>query len=230
MDIIKVGEVEIHVTRKRIRNMHLRVLPPDGKVIISAPYLLSKRAIERFASSKIGWITRHRERILLSSPVAPYQFISGESHPLFGELLELEVTDSPPYGEVYRSGARIVLHSGGNSTGIERSELLDKWYRSELMNMLQHLIRKYEEPMGVRVMEIKVRKMKTRWGSCNPSAQRIWFNLELARRPLHLVEYIVVHEMVHLLERGHNQRFYGLMEGWIPDWKKCRKELMGREV
>lgn len=229
MQRIVVEGVEIEVTRKRIKNMHLRIIPPDAKVLISAPYLLSQRSVEKFATSKIGWIKRHRQRILLSSPVAPNQFITGESHTLFGETFKLQLVDSPPFGKVYRNGTCIILHSSRNSTRIEREEMLGKWHRSELMKLLPPIIQRYEILMGVKVNEVKIRKMKTRWGSCNPSAKRIWFNLELARRPLHLIEYIVVHEMVHLLERGHNARFYGFMDLWMPDWKSYRKELRGRQ-
>jgi len=225
---ILVGDIEITIARKRIRNLHLRILPPHGDVVISAPYLISQKSIERFAQSKIGWINKHRERIISEAPEVIHQYQTGEILFLLGEPFELVVNESKPHGLVLKEDKRIILHISRPASIKLREALLDRWYSTQLEPILLAYIGKYEPLMGVRVKEIKIRKMKTRWGTCNPSMSRLRFNLELARKPLYLVEYIVLHEMVHLLERGHNDRFYGFMDKWMPEWRNHRKELRNR--
>ena len=211
MDTIKLGEIEIKVTRKRIRNMHLRVLPPDGKVVVSAPYLLSSKSIERFVLSKADWINRNRERILSANPLPRPEYRSGEIHFLFGNPCILELVENGKPGTAFRQGNKIIMQTGAvDANAGER--LMEKLYRDELAAIIPSIIEKWEP-------------VKTRWGSCNTRSARIWLNLDLARRPFHLVEYIVVHEMTHLLERGHNAIFYAYMDKWIPSWKEYRKEL-----
>lgn len=225
MQKITIGNIEITVTRKKIKNLHLRIIPPGGDVTISAPYLMSQKSIERFALSKLGWINRHRERILSAAPSFKPQYLSGERHLLLGKQYELNVVEGDQHGLVTVEDTRIILNLGRPLDEKGRAALLEKFYARQLEPVLVGYIRKYEQLMNVRVKELKMRKMKTRWGTCNPSAARLRFNLELARKPLHIVEYIVLHEMVHLLETGHNKRFYALMERWMPQWKDYRKEL-----
>jgi len=227
---ILAGDIEITVTRKRIKNLHLRIIPPRGDVLISAPYLMSQRSIEKFALSKLDWINRHRQRIISAEPSVPHLYETGETHFLFGESCILEIAEGDRQGQVIKEDTRIILHLKGPADALRREKFMDKWYAGQLEQVLLGYIGKYEPVMGVKVKEVKIRKMKTRWGTCNPRAARLRFNLELARRPLHIVEYIVLHEMVHLLEPGHNKRFYSFMDRWMPGWKNYRRELKGRAV
>jgi predicted metal-dependent hydrolase len=225
-----VAGLEITVTRKRIKNLHLRIIPPDGDVTISAPYLMSQRSIERFVISKLDWINRNRSRIISLTPSVSPEYVTGEKHLLFGEEFELEVFEGCSKKDVSREDGRIIMRLNGHMDTMKRELMLEKWYARQLEPVLIHYIKRFEPVMGVKVNEIKIRKMKTRWGTCNPAVARLRFNLELARKPLHIVEYIVLHEMVHLLEKGHNERFYGFMDRWMPGWKNYRKELRSRSL
>ncbi len=184
-----------------------------------------RRKSKKFLVSKQDWIRKHQTRIREIDFNKALQFISGEEHYLFGKKYRLELLESKREEGVTLTDDIIKLFcSQADNTG-HKEELLDKWYRKNLEKNLPALVGKWEDIMGVKVRECRVRKMKTRWGTCNPRAGRIWISLMLAKRRPELVEYIVVHEMTHLIERGHNKRFYSLMDRFLPGWKELRKEL-----
>jgi len=225
MPVLNIEGIEIEIIRKRIKNLNLRVLPPDGSVRATAPLGMSEKKIIDFIRSKEDWIRKQQTRISERDYEEDLQFVSGEEHYLFGKKYPLLLKDNSSKEGVSFSSGTILLYCRPESVPEQRAEIIDRWYRENLLTNLPGLISKWEDIMGVKVREYRVRKMKTRWGTCNPKAARIWISLMLAKRRPELVEYIVVHEMVHLLERGHNKRFYALMDKYLPGWKELRKEL-----
>jgi predicted metal-dependent hydrolase len=218
--------VEIEVARKRIRNFYLRVDGSDGRVRVSAPQAASDDEVWSVIQKRIDWIHSQRARIAASPAPARLRFLSGETHTLFGEPLRLEVVEREGRGgKVVREGDALVLSIRMRSRFEERERAMREWYRGEIKPVIPELVSRWEPVMGVRVAEWQVKQMKTRWGTCNIGARRIWLNLELARYPVESLEYVVVHEMVHLLERGHNARFYGFMDRFLPDWRERKTRL-----
>jgi hypothetical protein len=222
---IVIDGIEITITRKRIKNIHLKVKTPDGRVEITAPVLVSQQRIEKFALSRIEWVKKHRSRILKMSPQPVTEYLTGETHFLCGKPYSLIVLEESAKDGVEISGNQIVLKLKGRGGVKRRETVLYNWYKSRLNNLIPHIVEKWEPIMGVSVKEFSLRKMRSRWGSCNPLSAKITINLELAKRSDTILEYIVVHEMTHLLERGHNNRFYRYMDQWIPEWREYRKEL-----
>lgn len=225
MGVVKIEGIEITINRKRIKNIHLRVMPPDGRVVVSSPLLVSQKRIEAFIMAKKGWIFKHRERIIKAAGVTAPRLESGETHMLFGKPLVMVIQHDGKPGNAEVINNSLYLTPGKNDSPGSRELILENWYSRRLSEILPGIVSRWEPVMGVKVRQVKVRKMKTRWGSCNPIAGRIWINLELAKRRPEIIEYIVVHEMTHLLERGHNHLFYGLMDRWLPGWRMLRKEL-----
>ena len=218
--------INVTVNRKRMRNLIIRIRKPGAEVVVSAPAGISASTIQKFIISKKKWIGKHRERILNSVPVAEKEYSTGEIHLLFGKAHRLRViakTGSQHLPEVLED--EIVLPVLPDATREIRMATLYSFYAGQLASELPSVIARWEIVMGTKVIKTGLRKMKTRWGSCNRQAARIWINTELARCPLYLTEYIVVHEMVHLFEGGHNSRFYSLMDNYLPEWRNFREEL-----
>ena len=227
-DSIKLGELDISVDRKAIKNIHLSVYPPDGRVHISAPERFGLDALRVYAIGRLGWIEKQREELRSQPRETPREFITRESHYFAGQRYLLKVEE--------KQGARPQVQCDGKKLKMlvppgypteRRRTLLDRFYRDYLHREIPKIIARYEVRMGVAVAEFRVRRMKTKWGSCNIEARRIWLNLELARKPPEYLEYLVVHEMVHLLERHHNQRFVELMDRFLPSCRGLR-ELLNR--
>lgn len=217
--------ISVTVIRKRVRNIILRVRNPDAEVVISAPAGISASSIQKFVISKKKWIGKHRERILNSVPVAEKEYSTGEIHLLFGKEYRLRVVEKTGLKTPEVLKDEIVLPVPPDATRERRMTALYSFYAGQLASELPSVIARWESAMGTEVKKVGLRKMKTRWGSCNRTAARIWINTELARCPLYLAEYIVVHEMVHLFEGGHNRRFYSLMGSYLPEWRNFREEL-----
>jgi hypothetical protein len=213
------GGVDIQVTRKDIRTLRLRVHAPDGRVTLSAPAALAPEAVEAFARERLAWIGRQRQR-LASVPAAPvYHYVDGELHWFDGRRYGLGIVERQAPARVTVDGDRLVLRLRPGSTVADRRALLESWYRRHLKRAIPRLIDVYEPRLRVQVQQFGIRRMKTRWGSCNVRAGRIWLNLDLARHPHAGLEYVVVHEMVHLLEPRHGPRFRALMDRYLPDWR-----------
>lgn len=226
MHQITVGDLRIDIDRKSIKNLHLSVNPPDGKVRIAAPLNIDDDAVRLFAVSKLGWIRKQQRKFNDQPRQSEREYITGESHYFKGERYLLNVICRKGNPKVVlRNKTHIDLYVRENSPFPQRKRIMTEWYRKQLKAMIPDLVTKWEKIISVEEVEWGVKQMKTRWGSCNIEARRIWVNLELAKKPDRCVEYIVVHEMVHLLERKHNDHFVELMDKFMPMWRTFREEL-----
>ena|SRR3989338_2368348 len=222
---IELGPMNIDVVRKNIKNVHLSVYPPKGRVRISAPNRLDLDTIRIFAISKLNWIRKQQTRFLKQDREAPREYVTREGHYYLGKRYLLKVVHRPIPAEVVLRHDTIELYVRGNASIEQKREVLNEWYRQRLKEIVPKFISKWEKAMKVSVKDFGVKRMKTKWGTCNRNAKRIWINLELAKKPIQCLEYLVVHEMVHLLERGHNERFIALMDKFSPQWRHHREEL-----
>lgn len=223
---LSINNLIVDVVRKDIKNMHLAVYPPTGRVRIAAPLRIDDEAVRLFAISKISWIRKHQRNFLAQDRQPPRQFKERESHYFQGKryLLRIIEHEAPPK-VVFKTKTYIDLHIRPNRTTEQRQIIINEWYRAELKKLIQPIVDKWEKQIGVTIDDWQVKQMKTKWGTCNIEKKRIWINLELAKKPLHCLEYIVVHEMIHFLERHHNDRFLTLMEKYMPQWKFYKEEL-----
>ena len=222
---IGLGGLQADVIRKDIKHVHLSVLPPDGKVRITAPRHMSLDTIRVFAISKLAWI-RQQQRKLQAQPREPRRdYLERESHWVWGQryLLEIVEKDAAPAVELRHHTLVLQMRPGADEA--RRQEVLDRWYRAQLREKAPPLLAKWSELMGVKLERYFVQRMKTQWGSCNPVARTIRLNTELARKPPECLEYIVVHELAHLLEPTHNARFTALLAQYLPTWPHVRNEL-----
>jgi predicted metal-dependent hydrolase len=228
---ITIDGIKIDLERKRVKNVNFTVYPPDGRVRISAPRRMSEEKLRQVIRSKLPWIKRHRSQIRSKAWVKPLRFVSGERHAFLGKEYELDVNahDAPPSVNIKDDG-KLLMRVRNGSDRDKRAKVLIEWYRNELKKLIPPIIARWEPVIGVQVAEWGVKRMKTRWGSCNTSARRIWVNLELAKHPIERLEYIIVHEMVHLLERRHNKRFYSFMDRFLPDWRNQREALKSSPI
>ena len=223
---IDVGGVPVEVVRKEIKNLHVGVYPPSGRVRVAAPLRMADEAVRLAVVSRLGWIRRQQAAFDQQDRQSHREMVTGESHYFQGRRYLLDVIE--------QQGAPTV-HLAGNTTmelrvrsGADRDEcnaILQAWYRQRLREQLPQLLAKWEPKVGETVAELRIKKMKTRWGSCNTEARRIWLNLELVKKPVSCLEYILVHEMVHLQERHHTDRFRELIDRLVPSWRLNRDEL-----
>ena len=222
--IIYLDGIEAEVIYKKIRNIYLRVLPPDGKVCISVPFRTNKEIILKFAYSKLNWIRKQIARISKNAHES-FQYINHETHYFMGHKYQLKVREKNNIPSVQLVNNEIILKVPDRADiETKRSVLLD-WYKQQLEMLITPLITKWESKLNVSVRRFSIRSMKTRWGSCTPKTRCIRFNLELVKRAPECLEYIVVHELVHLLEASHNSKFKSLMDRFYPKWKFYQKEL-----
>jgi predicted metal-dependent hydrolase len=235
MHQITVNGLVVHVVRKDIKNLHLAVYPPSGMVRIAAPLRVNDDAVRLYTISKLAWIKRQQAKFQGQDRQSVREFVSGESHYFQGRryLLQVIYHDGPPHVTL-RTRKTLDLHVPTGSDTAQRERVLRAWYRTQLKKVVPPLIAKWEEIIGVQVAAWGVKQMKRKWGTCNTQARRIWLNLELVKKPVQCLEYIIVHEMVHLLERHHNDRFAAYMDKFMPQWRFFRKELnnspLGHEI
>jgi len=222
---IKLGEIVADVVLKDIKNVHLSVYPPTGKVRISAPMRMDLDTIRVYALSKLGWIKRQQEKLRAQERETPREYLDRESHYVWGKRYLLKVVEKDSAPTVVLEHGRMLLQVRPGTTEGSRQAILDKWYRDQLKDALRPLVAKWEPIIGSKVERCFVRAMKTRWGSCTPAKRSIRLNTDLAKKPRECFEYIVVHEMVHFLERSHNTRFVSLMDGFMPNWRFHRAVL-----
>jgi predicted metal-dependent hydrolase len=223
---IIVDGLVVEVVRKRIKHMHFAVYPPDGRVRVSTPVRLNDDAVRLAILSKLPWIKRHQARIASQGNRPALTYVSGESHDYLGQRYCLNVIyhQAPPRIEL-GDDQSLDLYVREGSDSARRERVLLEWYRGQLKTLIPPIIAQWEPVLGVGVSAWGVKRMKTRWGSCNIKARRIWLNLELAKRPISSLEYVIVHEMVHFLERLHNDRFFGYMDAFMPGWRQVRDAL-----
>ncbi|WP_353096182.1 SprT family zinc-dependent metalloprotease [Tissierella praeacuta] len=232
MTKIIINDIEIEVTKKNIKNVYLSVHSPNGQVRISAPKKMTDDDLRLFVVSKISWIKKQQEKFENQEEILEKEYISDESHYYFGKqyLLNVIYQKNNKSKVEIRSKKYIDLYVKEGSNKAKRESIIKEWYRSELKEIIPLMIDKWERIMELQVEEWGVKKMKTRWGTCNPKAKRIWINLELAKKPYYCLEYIIVHEMAHLLERGHGEKFKAVMDRYYPNWRNVKKELNGLRI
>jgi predicted metal-dependent hydrolase len=224
-EMIQLGEIEISVTRKNIKHVHLSVHPPSGRVTMAAPLATRSEVARAYAVSKLGWIRGQRAKLCGQARETPRQFVERESHYLWGRRYVLSVIEEEAKPTVRLSHRRIALSVRPGSGKAKREAVIQAWHRALLHDTLPGLIRKWEPKLGVKVTGYFLQRMKTKWGGCNHRAGHIRLNTELARKPRDLLEYVVVHEMLHLKEPTHNERFVSMLAHYYPNWREARAEL-----
>jgi predicted metal-dependent hydrolase len=223
---IEVGGIAVEIVRKEIKNLHVGVYPPAGRVRVAAPQRLDDEAVRLAVVSRLGWIRRKQKEFAGQDRQSQREMVTGESHYFQGRRYRLDVKARGSKPGVRLTGpAAMELRVPPRSGRDEREAALLRWYRREFRALLPPLLAKWEPRVGTRVAEVRIKKMKTRWGSCNADARRIWLNLELIKKPVACLEYVLVHEMVHLSERHHTERFQERMERLMPTWRLHRDEL-----
>lgn len=223
---VTIAGIPVEVVHKDIKNLHVGVYPPRGHVRVAAPLRLDDEAVNLAVLTRLGWIRKQQRQFQDQQRQSQREMLTGESHFYQGRRYRLDVIERPAPPRVHvigKSTLRLQVRPG--TTADRREAILQAWYRARLREQLPGLLRKWEPKVGVDVSEVRIKKMKTLWGSCNADARRIWLNVELAKHLPVYTEYILVHEMVHLLERHHNDRFRELMDGLIPNWRQHRDGL-----
>jgi len=226
MHKLVIDGLTVDVVRKPIRNLHLGVYPPHGRVRVAAPQSMDDEAVRLAVISKHAWIKRQQNHFKSQVRQSPREYIYRESHYHFGHRYLLNVIEQEgPARVVIRNKTVLDLYIPDGSDTQKRERVMNEWYRSELRGCIPAIIRMWEPVLGVEVGFYGIKKMKTKWGSCNNRASRIWINLELAKKPVTCLEYIVVHEMVHLLYRHHDDNFRDILDRVMPQWQLHRDEL-----
>lgn len=223
---ISIGNLEIDVIRKDIKNMHLAVYPPNGRIRLAAPNTTDYEVVRLFAISKLGWIKKHVKSFQEQKRETPRQYVSGESHYFKGKRYLLDVIEREGYNRIELNGnKKIKMYAHPGTAEGKRAEVMKEWYRKQLKVQIPELLAKWEKTIGVKCNDWGVKQMRTKWGACNIEAKRIWLNLELVKKPTICLEYIIVHELVHLLERNHNDRFVAHLDRFMPKWRLYRDQL-----
>jgi predicted metal-dependent hydrolase len=222
---LTVAGIGVDVVYKDIKNIHIGIYPPVGRVRVAAPRRLDDDQVRLALVQRLPWIKRQRRRLQEAARQSQRQMVSGESHYAWGSRYRLKVVRRAGRAHVELDGGRMILYVPEGTSAEQRRELLDRWYREQLRAAVPGVLARWEPEMGVRVSRWTIRRMKTKWGSCNRETGHVSFNLELAKKHPDSLEYIAVHEMTHLLERGHGRRFTKLMDGFMPDWRERRDQL-----
>jgi predicted metal-dependent hydrolase len=224
-ETIQIGDVTIAVTRKDVKHVHLSVHPPDGRVTLVAPKNTRSEVARAYAVSRLGWIRNQQRRLRTQARETPRQFVGRESHFLWGRryLLTIREVDTKPSVRLSHRSMTLTVRPG--SSRARREAVMHEWHKSLLHEAVPVLIRKWQQKLRVEVTGYFLQRMKTKWGSCNHRARTIRLNTELVKKPKDLLEYVIVHEMVHLLEQAHNDRFVALLDRHYPTWREARAEL-----
>lgn len=222
---LTLGEASVDVILKDIKNIHLSVHPPTGRVRISAPLRMSLDTIRVFAISKLDWIKRHQSTLRAQQRESPREYLDRESHYVWGKRYLLKVIEchEPPSVELKHTQMLLRVRPGAEDG--KKHAVIEEWYREQIKQSLPPLFAKWEPVLAVSVERFFVQRMRTKWGSCNPRTRSIRLNTDLAKRPPEFLEYIVVHEMAHLMERRHNERFRRLMDRCLSNWRLLRQAL-----
>lgn len=223
---VVLDDVPITIIKKaRLKNWYLRVRPPEGEVTVTIPYRANMDEVYVFVRSKMPTIKKAREKILYRTEEKYREYISGETHYLWGNPYELQVQHEGKKIYVEKKEEKIFLTVPENFTLEMKEKVLLEWYRYEMQQAMWAVIERCEKRMNLHAAEYRIKNMRTRWGTCNTFQRRIWLNLQLAKKPLECLEYIIVHELVHLWERNHTPRFHALVEKYYPTWKEAKKLL-----
>lgn len=222
---LTVSGIDIDVIYKQIKNLHIGVYPPMGRVRVAAPERLDDDQVRLAVISRLSWIKRQREQLQAAQRQSIRKMVTGESHYLWGSRLRLTVIERIGRTHLEVDGNRLLLYVPAGTSADKRRELLDRWYREQLRQEIPGVLSKLQPKVGVTIPKWSIRRMKTKWGSCNRETGHIWFNVELSKKHPDCLAYIAVHEMTHLLERNHGERFVKLMDKNMPDWRSRRNGL-----
>lgn len=224
-EVIDLGDIHVDLVRKDIKHVHLSVYPPDGRVRISAPRHMTPDIIRVYAITRLDWIRRQQRKLLSQERETAREYLNRESHYVWGKryLLRIVEADSAPTVRLNHSTLELSIRPGSDAS--RRREALDAWYRDQIRAVVPALLKKWEALLGVKARRVLVQHMKTQWGSCNPVSGNIRLNTDLARKPTDCLEYILVHELLHLIEPTHNARFQLLMDRFMPQWRQLKDEL-----
>ena len=222
---LKLGDIAVDVVFKDIKNVHLSVYPPTGRVRISAPSRMSLDTLRVFAISKLGWIKQQQKKLREQERETPREYLDRESHYVWGKRYLLKVVEENAASEVELKHSNLLLRVRPGTNDDTKQAIVAQWYREQIKAAVPDLIAKWAPMMGEKVERVFVQKMKTKWGSCNPGNRSIRLNTDLAKKPRECLEYIVMHEMAHLLEPTHNARFIALMDQFMPNWRLRRDQL-----
>lgn len=223
---IEVRGTIVEVVRKDVKNLHVGVYPPSGRVRVAVPLSLDDDVVRLAVISRQGWIQRQQDEFMRQDRQSQREFVTGESHYYGGRRYRLDVTESDELPSVHlRNNRTIALCVRPGADRDARETVLLQWYRSQMRKQIPKLIAKWEQEIGVTVAEWRIKRMKTRWGTCNSDARRIWLNIELVKKQSSCLEYVLVHEMIHLIERRHTKMFWELMDRFMPQWRLHRDEL-----
>ncbi|CAJ2848640.1 zinc metalloprotease [Burkholderia pseudomallei] len=224
-EVIDLGDIHVDLVRKDIKHVHLSVYPPDGRVRISAPRHMTPDIIRVYAITRLDWIRRQQRKLLSQERETAREYLNRESHYVWGKryLLRIVEADSAPTVRLNHSTLELSIRPGSDAS--RRREALDAWYRDQIRAVVPALLKKWEALLGVKARRVLVQHMKTQWGSCNPVSGNIRLNTDLARKPTDCLEYILVHELLHLIEPTHNARFQSLMDRFMPQWRQLKDEL-----
>jgi predicted metal-dependent hydrolase len=224
-----VAGIEIELVQKDIKNLHLAVYPPNGRVRLAAPKDINEKTLELYVTSKIPWIRKQRRKFDRMDRQSVRQYINRESHYFLGKryLLRVHETNHPyRYSRVEcKTKTYIELYIKEGYLTEQRAALMKEWYRGKLKDILAELVPKWEAILNVKANQVKVQTMKTKWGSCNTDNKNVLFNIELAKKPMECIEYVVVHELLHLIERKHNDLFRAYLDKYFPNWKAIKSSL-----
>lgn len=225
MDTLQLGDIEIAVTRKDVKHVHLSVHPPEGRVTLVAPARSRLEVLRAYAITRLSWIRKQQAAFRTQAREAPRRHVTRESHFLWGRryLLDVQYVDAKPC--VRQDHKRITLTVRPGSDEEKRAEVMHEWHKAQLHAVLPELIQTWEPRLDVKVRAYYLQRMKTRWGSCNPLRGHIRLNTELVKKPRHLLDYVLVHEMVHLIAPSHDEQFVELLDAYFPLWREARAEL-----
>lgn len=222
---VQLGDIAVDVVRKDIKNVHLSVYPPAGKVRIAAPERMSLETIRVFAISKLAWIRQQQRKLQEQERETLREYLDRESHYVWGKRYLLKIVEANAAPAIDLTHSRLILRVRPGTGELKKRAIVEDWYREQLKRAVPPLIAKWEPRLGMKVARVFVQRMKTKWGSCNARRKSIRLNSDLAKKPRECLEYIVVHEMIHLLERQHNDNFFALMNEYLPQWRSRRSEL-----
>jgi predicted metal-dependent hydrolase len=222
---LQLGSVEALVVRKPIKNLHLSVLPPNGWVRVTAPAGMKDDAIRTLLALRLPWIKKQQIKFVGQERQTKREYVSGESHYLLGKRYRLMVVEANTLPRVEIKRNKILLYVRSNSSTAKREEVMVTWYRRQLYPVIEKMMIKWQKKMGVNANHWAIKRMKTRWGTCNHETGHILLNLELVKKPIGCIEYVVVHELLHLSEKKHNDRFINLMTRFLPKWRSLKEDL-----
>ena len=222
---IEISGIKIYVQKKNIKNLHLVVVPPDGKIRVSAPMHLSDESITMFVRTKLGWIKNQQEKFNLQPRQSKREYVSGETLYLWGKQYFLQVEYSYKGNSLVLNGNKAILTVRKESTVKQREHFVNEWYRKHLKEEIARLLPKWEKITGLACSSWQTKYMTTRWGSCNTKTKKIWFNLQLAKKPIDCLEYIILHELSHTKVKNHNSDFIAILDQYMPNWKGIKEQL-----